>query len=56
MTNEWQPIETVPRDGTRVLVYLPRAIDGASFVQTAVYNRHSVPRATHWMPLPEPPR
>lgn len=47
----WQPISSAPRDFTRVLVWGPR-IEG---VQTAQYGRHSVPQATHWMPLPAPP-
>ena len=60
---EWQPIETAPKDGTRVLLarrdWLEsmalgfwsddlgewKSVIGASFLG-----------ATHWAPLPEPPK
>jgi hypothetical protein len=68
---EWQPIETAPRDGTRLLcvwacawgpmVYegwcqgIGTARDGGDF-----WRSHSlVPvsgRPTHWMALPPPPQ
>jgi len=40
----WQPIETVPRDGTRVVVWMP---DGS--FSSAAYSTHSEPQGTHWM-------
>ncbi len=55
--SEWQLIETVPKDGTVVMIsvkshrhlpYICRADDywhGAWWLETA----------THWMPLPPPP-
>lgn len=68
--SEWQPIETAPRDGTRLLVYSTHA-EAKGFVSIAVdfwsmprhkrgysgwgqFNANNWP-ATHWMPLPDPP-
>jgi hypothetical protein len=62
----WLPIETAPKDGTDVLVFVQET--GEQFV--AYHDRGSwvyalIPRlkgggslccaATYWMPLPEPP-
>lgn len=57
---KWQPIETAPRDGTRVLIWSPE--DAATFAcafeagrwQTGVWRAKPVPY-THWMALPSPP-
>lgn len=60
---EWQPIETAPDNGIRVLVFVP-AFEGEPRVMEArcdmgdwgdpVYGEwNCVP--THWMPLPSPP-
>ena len=61
----WQPISTVPRDGTRVLLYFT---DG--FPKSRIQTGHWLPelecwlagglalkarRVSHWMPLPDPP-
>jgi hypothetical protein len=61
---KWQPIETGPRDGTPVLVWLERVFMGSQ-VQTAHFRPNvsvigsvfafDAPKPTHWMPLPEPP-
>lgn len=68
--SEWRPIETVP-PGRRVIVFVPgmtvgngdsdarvfEAIaepDGS--YQDPVYSEWNGPGATHWMPLPEPPK
>lgn len=61
---KWQPIETAPRDGTRILAYY-RADDGiydvlfdaeAGWVSQDYEITNFLHAAiTHWMPLPEPP-
>lgn len=59
---EWQPIETAPRDGRTVLIFTNRPIR-----QWAIARWIGAPHnhwgdgyerwdATHWMPLPEPPK
>ncbi len=66
MSNEWQPIETAPKDGTRILVYRPGKHNypkvGIDFwqVNRAPYNcwwhSPSDHQPTHWTPLPESPK
>lgn len=65
----WLPIETAPKDGTRVLLFMRRrdesAIDiGHWLVWSANMKRaghkdgwvhYVVGQPTHWMPLPPPP-
>ena len=61
---KWRPIETAPRDGV-FLVYLVHEMLG-SRVHAARWHPNvktiggvfhfDAPPATHWMPLPEPPK
>ena len=59
---DWQPIETVPKDGRRVILYF--ANDGRSIHIAHYFNRgwHLSGRRklfaepTHWQPAPEPPQ
>jgi len=67
----WQPIETAPKDGRRVLVWIddPKLLrDGypICFARLWFYDDGSLGGGaegfngkwdiTHWMPLPEPPK
>jgi hypothetical protein len=62
--NEWQPIETAPKDGVWALVYVDGAINCAYIKAgklpedwTHPWNPNVIPGAvTHWMPLPNPPK
>ena len=64
MTQEWQPIETAPKDGTRVILHVSPygAMTGhfEMFGPIRKWNMHSClnqsAQPTHWMPLPAPPR
>ena len=66
MTVEWQLIETAPKDGTSILVCTTgmRTPWLAYWKEmTRVPDRWEAPglgpirfTATHWMPLPEPPK
>ena len=55
----WQPIETVPKDGTDLLLYSPRwgmmvGLWAGAWVQEE--GGPSYRGITHWMPLPDPPQ
>ena len=64
LTDEWQPIETAPKDGSPVLIFVP----STGICMYVAWNRngnwmvfdtgkgHSAHvDATHWRPLPPPP-
>lgn len=62
----WQPIETAPKDGTEILLFVdayvtgdtPQQVVGRWFRsgwQESYADEYAVCEVTHWMPLPEPP-
>lgn len=59
----WQPIESAPKDGTGFLVYWPASKHhGAEIDRVSGWEEYAeiigfgqLP-ATHWHPLPDPPR
>lgn len=67
-TNNWQPIETAPRDGTRILAWIPRGNNKHEVIWMGTLPSGRVRwlfshgwisagdfQPTHWMPLPAPP-
>ena len=60
--SEWRTIDSAPRDGRWILVWVKGAvIPGAAFYDThhkewidSFWQAYFGP-ITHWMPLPEPP-
>lgn len=59
----WQPIESAPKDGTRVLLVVTmRDFSGISHIHVGSWSRNNgewrwpvMYQPTHWMPLPAPP-
>ena len=60
----WQPIETAPKDGTRVIAWGPQLMVAeceyrrATFIDPAGWyrsNQHPRVEPTHWQPLPPAP-
>jgi hypothetical protein len=59
----WQPIETAPNDERPVLVYVPgerpvfeAIVTSEGWFYDPTYSEWDGKGATHWMPLPEPPK
>lgn len=62
--SEWQPIETAPKDGTRVAVKFENGYENEANYQTTYGGEWHVASFRHlpwsktpayWMPLPAPP-
>jgi hypothetical protein len=60
---EWQPIETAPKDGTQILAYWDSGMMTCTDITLWYEGKWSDPECTeveyadptHWMPLPTPP-
>jgi hypothetical protein len=60
---KWQPIETAPKDGTRVLLHSPSTHTYTGIVASwclieerwEEWGDYYPCSPTHWMPIPEPP-
>ncbi len=57
MQDEWQSIETAPKDGTRILAHENGVVDRAYWdcERNGWYTHGTLWYPTDWMPLPKPP-
>ena len=58
MMSEWISVEDrLPETGERVLIWKRQALEAVRYADKK-FNRfgRSIDNATHWMPLPEPPK
>lgn len=62
---DWQPIETAPHDGTRVIVWSRDWAGGSEIAEFDGFfdawaesgdGALLIPGPTHWRPLPAPPK
>lgn len=51
----WRPISEAPRDGTVVMFYIPGEQIKFARSDDYHYGAYWLEKATHFMPLPEPP-
>lgn len=54
----WQPLQTVPKDGSTILLRYFTSRFGRRVVEVSIWDcdARKIPgEATHWMPLPPPP-
>lgn len=61
--SEWQPIETAPKDGRKLLMWHPGMALGAlvlfwmdGYWREPANSLGLKTTPTHWMPLPDPPK
>lgn len=61
--SEWQPIETAPKDGNEILLWVVDLGARPAFWENDVWcspvDGHTMygnGEVSHWMPLPEPPQ
>lgn len=64
--SEWQDISTAPKDGSWILVYSDGIIHQVRWYSSHMNMHHSwrtasvkargITHATHWQPLPAPPK
>lgn len=58
---DWQPIETAPKDGCTILIAGQYGGIGVWYVETSFYqppghwSGRKIDPPSHWMPLPLPP-